>query len=71
MYEGIRRITQTHAPRLGTIKGEDGSVLTKPADVRKKWKEYFDKRYNNPSKVDEEYLANIDARRNYEDIPDA
>src|SRR6218665_1242313 len=70
VYEGIRRITQTHASGLGTSKGEDGSVLTEPAEVRKRWKEYFDKLYNDPSEVDEEYMANIDKRRNYEDIPD-
>src|SRR6218665_394440 len=69
-YEGIRRITQTHAPGLGTIKGEDGSVLTEPAEVRKRWKKYKDKLYTDPSEVAEEYLANIDERRNYEDIPD-
>jgi len=69
-YEGIRRTMQTHAPGLGTVKGEDGSVLTEPAEVRKRWKEYFDKLYNDPSEVDEEYMANIDKRRNYEDIPD-
>ena len=69
VYEGIRRITQTHAPGLGTVKGEDGSVLTEPTEVRKRWKEYFDKLYNDPSEVDEEYMTNIDERRNYEDIP--
>src|SRR6218665_378659 len=55
---------------LGTIKGEDGSVLTEPAEVRKRWKEYFDKLYNHPSEVDEEYLTKIDEIRNYEDLPD-
>src|SRR6218665_2880143 len=70
VYEGIRRITQTHAPGLGTVKGENGGVLNEPTEVRKRWKEYFDKLYNDPSEVDEEYLANIDERRNYEDIPD-
>ena len=29
VYEGIRRITQTHASGLGTVKGED----TEPAEV--------------------------------------
>src|SRR6218665_2848267 len=43
VYEGIRRIMQTHAPGLGMVKGEDGSVLTEPTEVRKRWKEYFDK----------------------------
>ena len=38
--------------------------------MRKRWKEYLDKLYNDPSEVDEEYMANIDERRNYEDIPD-
>src|SRR6218665_2314344 len=70
LYEGIRRITQTHAPGLVTVKGEDSSILTEPTEVRKRWKEYFDKLYNDPSEVDEEYMANIDERRNYEDIPD-
>src|SRR6218665_3010496 len=70
VYKGIRRITQTHAPGLGTVKGEDGRVLTEPTEVRKRWKEYFDKLYNDPSEVDEEYMANINERRNYEDIPD-
>ena len=29
-----------------------------------------DKLYSDPSEVDEEYMANIDERRNYNDIPD-
>jgi len=29
-----------------------------------------DKLCNAPSEVDEEYMANIDERRNYDDIPD-
>ena len=70
MYERIRGITQTHSPGLGTVKGEDDSVLTEPTEVRNRWKEYFDKLYNDPNEVDEEYMANIDERRNYEDIPD-
>jgi len=33
VYKGIRRITQTHASALGTVKGEDGILLTQPADL--------------------------------------
>ena len=29
VYDGIRRITQTHAPGLGTVRDEDGRILTK------------------------------------------
>src|SRR6218665_3364544 len=68
--KALTHYTTTCNKRLGTVNGEDGSVLTKSTVVRKRWNEYFDKLYNDPSEVDEEYMVNIDERRNYEDIPD-
>src|SRR5688572_2314125 len=59
VYEGVRRITQTHAPRVGSIKDEHGKILTDQEDVKDRWKEYFNKLYNDPNKVDDSYLESI------------
>ena len=48
VYEGIRTITQTHAPGLGTVRDEDGRILTETTEVWERWKEYFYKLYNDP-----------------------
>jgi len=70
VYEGIRRITQTYAPGLGMVRDENGRILTEPTEVRERRKRYFDKLYNDPCEADEEYLENIDERKNFEAIPD-
>jgi len=69
VYEGIRRITQTHAPRVKSIKDEKGIILTDQEDVKKRWKEYFDKLYNDPNETDDGFLESIVEMGNTEEIP--
>jgi len=64
VYESIRKITVKHAP-----KDEQGKILTDPAAIKVRWKEYFDKLYNDPNSVDEDCLVNFAKSQNDEDIP--
>jgi hypothetical protein len=69
VYEGIRKITQEHAPRVKAVKDENGRVLSDPEDVKKRWKDYFDGLYNDANRTDDEYLENIAVAENTESIP--
>ena len=37
--------------------------------MKNRWKEYFDKLYNDPNEVDEDVLANLPSSRNEEELP--
>ena len=51
VYEGIRKITGKHAPQVKSVKDVSGKILTDPIEVKNRWKEYFDKLYNDPNVV--------------------
>src|ERR1700733_11870042 len=69
VYEGIRKITGTHAPRVKSIKDENDILITEPEKVKERWREYFDKLYNDPNKTEEACLNNMTEKGNMEDIP--
>lgn len=69
VYEGIRKITGKHAPQVKSVKDELGTVITDPLAVKRRWKDYFDKLYNDPNEVQEEVLINLQDAGNSEDIP--
>ena len=68
VYEGIRKITGKHAPQVKTCRGTDGKVITEPDKVKDRWREYFDKLYNDPNDVDEEALRDLPSMSVEEDI---
>jgi hypothetical protein len=51
VYDGIRKITGKHAPQVKSIKDDQGKILTDPTAVKERWKDYFDKLYNDPIEV--------------------
>jgi hypothetical protein len=67
--EGIRKITGKHAPEVRSVKDKMGKIVTEPEEVKAQWREYFDKLYNDPNSVDEDYLDNFPEARNTESIP--
>src|SRR5664279_1800877 len=69
VYEGIRKITEKHAPRIKSVKNKQGIVLTEPVQVKERWKEYFDQLYNDPNEMNEQYLEDLPEVHNEEDIP--
>ena len=69
VYEGVRKIVGKHAPQVKSVKDEQGRILTDPAEVKLRWKNYFDKLYNDPNEVDEQFLENFPVANNIEDIP--
>ena len=68
LYESIQKITGKHAPQVKSVKDEQGKILTDPTAVKVRWKEYFDKLYNDPNSVDEDCLVNFPESHNDEDI---
>ena len=56
VYEGIRKITGKHAPQVKSVKDASGKIFTDPMEVKTRWKEYFEKLYNNPNVVMEDVL---------------
>ena len=69
VYEGIRKITGKHAPQVKSVKNAFGKILTDPIEVKNRWKEYFDKLYNDPNVVMEDVLNEFPAAANKEPIP--
>ena len=69
VYEGIRKVTGKHAPQVRTVKDQEDKILSEPGAVKSRWREYFDKLYNDPNPVDEDYLDNFPEARNTESIP--
>jgi len=69
VYEGIRKVTGKHAPQVRTVKDQMGKILSEPGEVKARWREYFDKLYNDPNPVDEDYLDNFPEARNTDSIP--
>jgi len=68
VYESIQKITRKHAPQVKSVKDEQGKILTDPTAVKVRWKEYFDKLYNDPNSVDENCLVNFPESHDDEDI---
>ena len=69
VYEGIRKITGKHASQVKSVKDAFGKILTDPIEVKHRWKEYFDKLYNDPNVVMGEVLNEFPAAANKEPIP--
>jgi 2-oxoglutarate dehydrogenase complex dehydrogenase (E1) component-like enzyme len=70
VYEGIKNITGKHAPMVKSVRDENGKILTDPMKVKERWKEYFDKLYNDPNEVDDNILNDIPESANKDTAPD-
>jgi len=59
VYEGIRKITGTRAPRVNIVK--DKNEVTHKGDEEGKscWKEYFEELYNDPNTVNRNVLSDL------------
>ena len=68
VYEGVRKITGKHAPQVKSVKDNNGTILTDPEGVTR-WKEYFDKLYNDPNDTLEDILKDFPDAGNREPIP--
>ena len=51
------------------MRDVSGKILTDPIEVKNRWKEYFDKLYNDPNVVMEDVLNEFPAAANKEPIP--
>jgi hypothetical protein len=71
VHEDITKITGKYAPQVKSIKDDQGKILTDPLAVKRRWKYYFDKMYNDPNEVQElqeVVLENLPEAKNMEDI---
>ena len=38
IYEGIRKVTETNAPQVRTVKDQMGKILSEPREVKARWR---------------------------------
>ena len=63
VYEGIRKITGTRAPRINIVKYRNWLILKGDDEVKSRWKEYFEELYKDPNTVDRTDLSEIPITR--------
>ena len=59
VYDNIRKITESRAATLRTIKSANGKILFDPEEVKSRWKDYFEALYNDSNPVDESVPSEI------------
>jgi len=69
VYEGVRRITGKIAQKVSTVKDKDGKNITDAGKVKTRWKEYFERLYNDPNPVDETSLNQLTDNCDLEPTP--
>ena len=45
VYEGVRKLTGKHVPRINAVKDKQGKLQTDEQKVSERWKEYFEELY--------------------------
>jgi exonuclease III len=65
VYESIRKLTGSYAPRPCAVKDRSGKLITGDQEISARWREYFNELYNDPNPVDvnavQAGLGNLDA----------
>jgi len=68
VYDGIRLLTGTLAPRSSVKKDVDGVVITKSKGVKERWKDYSEGLYNDPNSTQDVNLLSLPSKLNNEDV---
>ena len=70
MYEGVRKLTGKHVPRINAVKDKQGKLQTDEQKVRERWKDYFEELYNDPNAVSHVNLPELPLHRIEEGTPE-
>ena len=60
LFDDVRKLRQKLAPKIGSIKDENGSTLTDETSIKERWKRYVEELYENGHKPSD---SQTDARR--------
>ena len=55
LFDAVRKLKQKFAPKIGSIKDENGYKLTDETSIKKRWKRYVEKLYESKHKLSDTY----------------
>jgi len=70
VYQGIQLICGKTASHVRSVRDKNGVVLTKPEEIRGRWREHFEELYNGNIYTDPSVLLDLSAAENNSDTPE-
>ena len=55
VFQAIKQITGKFAPRMATVKDQDGKVLTEGKEIQERWKQYTQRLYSRDEKISNDF----------------